>query len=163
MLWSAVLSALLLLATVLQCKPETTSNTTLTSMLSTSTRTATNLTSTTVAIDINPLHVIQHANWTAMVSRIQDPANRGYIMSLAMTASLIMAIFGYRFIRIWLFMGGFMFMASTFYIWSPSIFVTEFCCGPGTERSNVGGLECVALRLYCLCVRCVLTNAACWC
>jgi hypothetical protein len=110
----------LLLALVPTCSPSMASSTQTIATLATSGQPTTNLTGmlplstmdggsaltclcftvTTVTMDTNPLHVIQHANWTAVVSRIQDPANRGYIMSTAMTASLILALFGYRFIRV---------------------------------------------------------------
>ena len=52
------------------------------------------------SIDLNPLNVLQHANWTAVVTEIRSPANRGYLVMMGMFASLIIAIFGYRSIRV---------------------------------------------------------------
>eukprot|EP00730_Choanoeca_flexa_P003735 TRINITY_DN11492_c0_g1_i4.p1 TRINITY_DN11492_c0_g1~~TRINITY_DN11492_c0_g1_i4.p1 ORF type:complete len:415 (+),score=81.55 TRINITY_DN11492_c0_g1_i4:114-1358(+) len=121
---------------------------------------------TTADGELNPITFIQHANWTAVVTSIRNPANQGYFVSLAMIASVVLAIFGYRFIRVWLFLGGFISAAATFYIWSPSVIDTSFCCGKGTDANKVNislmlGIIVGMVALWILKIGIFLTGASC--
>eukprot|EP01147_Barroeca_monosierra_P004313 gene4313-6621_t len=88
---------------------------------------------------------VKQANWTVWVDRIRDPANRSYVVAVAMCFDLVVVFAGYQFLRLWLFMGGFFAVAGTFFIFSPNVFDLAICCGAGTE--NARALVSVVLGL----------------
>eukprot|EP00050_Salpingoeca_kvevrii_P001522 m.171597 g.171597 ORF g.171597 m.171597 type:complete len:421 (-) comp10391_c0_seq1:117-1379(-) len=80
---------------------------------------------------------LPQADWSRVISGLRDPDNRGYLVALSMVASLGLCFFGHRLLRLWLFLGGFASIAAAFYLFAPSIFMTDACCGPGTERTHI--------------------------
>ena len=112
----------------------------------------------------NEIHSLQHTNWTTVVRTIKDPANRGNAMSVAMVFALAVCFLGYHWLRIceWqlkpalqqvrsnlshtplhssiiptgLFVGGFVSLGASFYIFAPELIHTPVCCGPETENSE---------------------------
>ncbi|EGD72907.1 hypothetical protein PTSG_04636 [Salpingoeca rosetta] len=98
---------------------------------------------------------VKNANWTAWVARVRDPANRSYVVAVAMCADLAVIFAGYDFLRLWLFMGGFVTAAGTFFFFSPEVLDFDMCCGPGTENARavvsvVLGLLAGAMALWVL-------------
>lgn len=80
---------------------------------------------------------LANENWTRVVEQIEDPANRSYVVSMGMLMCLGLTLYGHQLIKLWLFLGGFVSVAAAFYIFAPSAFETDICCGPGTEKAHV--------------------------
>eukprot|EP00054_Salpingoeca_dolichothecata_P017033 m.101211 g.101211 ORF g.101211 m.101211 type:complete len:417 (+) comp22274_c0_seq1:252-1502(+) len=104
------------------------------------------------------------ANWTSVIRSIRSPSNRGYVVGMSMVASLTLCIAGYRLIKIWLFLGGFISLAAAFYFLSPNVFQTTFCCGENTEEAHllisaVCGLVGGVLALWILKIGVFLTGS----
>lgn len=98
--------------------------------------TTTVLTRITVPSLEDTVDTLKNENWTRIALAVEDPANRSYVVSMGMLLCLGLTMYGHQLIKLWLFLGGFVSVSIGFWVFAPSVFDTDICCGDGTERAH---------------------------